>query len=151
MTCIFRIVVLFFATILASAVMAENNAYTNHAGNVVCGNVVSLTKSNVTFTNTIEGIEFSVPLSIFPKSEQRRISVDGGQVLVPQRIKNIVAASKKQIERSQGRANMGLCSEEEAHTVKTNTYNSLNVFLQKSVEKGEITQKEKSILLKDLF
>ena len=151
MVYIYRVVALCFAMFFASVAMAENNTYTNHAGNVVVGNVVSVTKTNVTFTNTLEGVEFSVPLSIFPKNEQRRISAEGGQALVPQRIKNIVAASKKQIERSQGRANMGLCSEEESHTVKTNTYNSVKIFLQKSVEKGEITPNEKRILLKELF
>ena len=60
------------------------NSYTNHAGNVVSGDVVALDARTATISNAMESV--ALPLSIFPADEQRRIAADflllqgGGQV-----------------------------------------------------------------------
>jgi hypothetical protein len=53
----------------AFSAFAEN-AYTNHAGNVVSGVVVALDARTTTISNAMETM--TLPLSIFPESEQRR-------------------------------------------------------------------------------
>lgn len=126
---------------------SSGNSYTNHAGDVVYGSVLSLTKTEVTFTNTIEQSLLSVPLSVFPLNEQRRICADGGVAAVPQKIKNVVAAAEKQVARSKGRASKGLCSKEDALAAQSKTISSLKFFLENAVKKGEISEKEMNILL----
>ena len=50
------------------------NSYTNHAGNVVSGDVVALDARTATISNAMESV--ALPLSIFPADEQRRIAAD---------------------------------------------------------------------------
>ena len=64
------------AVILAFVVFSAyaEEAYTNHAGNVVSGVVVALDARTTTISNAMETVK--LPLSIFPESEQRRIVAD---------------------------------------------------------------------------
>ena len=59
---------------IAPAAMAEQPAYTNHAGNVVAGVVVALDARTATISNAAETA--TLPLSIFPEAEQRRLAAE---------------------------------------------------------------------------
>ena len=54
------------------------------------------------------------PLSIFPKSEQRRIAADFGQPRVPVAVRRAIAGAEKAMSRSRKRAENGLCTKEES-------------------------------------
>ena len=95
-------------------------AYTNHAGNVISGVVVALDARSATISNAMETV--SLPLSIFPESEQRRIAADflllqgGGkvsQLRIPPDVKRAVEGAEKSMARSRKRAAMGLCTHAE--------------------------------------
>ena len=79
-----------FAEALASVASAEG-AYTNHAGNVVSGVVVALDARTTTISNATEAL--TLPLSIFPTNEQRRIAADFGQPRVPVAVKRAIAGA----------------------------------------------------------
>ncbi|MBQ7189851.1 MAG: hypothetical protein IJR99_10590 [Kiritimatiellae bacterium] len=57
------------AMILAAIALSSRaeNAYTNHAGNVVSESVIALDAYTVTISNAMETL--NLPLSIFPESE----------------------------------------------------------------------------------
>ena len=88
------------------------NSYTNHAGNVVSGDVVALDARTATISNAMESV--ALPLSIFPADEQRRIAADfvlgaGGAgaielLRVPAEVKRAVSGAEKSIARSRKRA-----------------------------------------------
>ena len=152
----------------ALSVHAEN-AYTNHAGNVVAGWPVKLTQKDVTLvegvaTNgcqlTTNGSSLSTtnayPLSIFPESEQRRIAADfllrqgsGGQVgllRVPVAVKRAITGAEKAMARSRRRAEKGLCTKEESEAFCAKSESALKSYLDKQVKEGTITPAERKAL-----
>ena len=104
-----------FATpwaIVAMATVARADShqggYTNHAGNVIAGWPVALTKTHVSLseegrgkseetsslpapTSSLQPPRSSLyPLSIFPESEQRRIAADFGTPRLPPAVKRAI-------------------------------------------------------------
>ncbi len=141
--------------VLASALPARaENAYTNHAGNVVSGVVVALDARTTTISNAIEVA--ALPLSIFPTNEQRRIAADfvlgaggAGQIellRVPAEVKRAVSGAEKAIARSRKRAEKGLCTQEESDAFCAQSAAALRSYLDKQVESGVITPAERKAL-----
>ena len=120
------------------------NAYTNHAGNVVSGVVVALDARTVTISNATETAK--LPLSIFPESEQRRIAADAGQPRVPVAVKRAIAGAEKAMARSRKRAEKGLCTKEESEAFCAKSETALRSYLDKQVESGTITPAERKAL-----
>ena len=142
----------------ALSVHAEN-AYTNHAGNVVAGWPVKLTQKDVTLvegvaTNgcqlTTNGSSLSTtnayPLSIFPESEQRRIAADFGQPRVPVAVKRAITGAEKAMARSRRRAEKGLCTKEESDDFCAKSEAALKNYLDKQVKEGVITPAERKAI-----
>ena len=137
----------------ALSVHAEN-AYTNHAGNVVTGTVIALDARTTTISNATERLE--LPLSIFPASEQRRIATDfllgqgsGEQVgllRVPVAVKRAIAGADKAMARSRKRAEKGLCTKEESEAFCAKSESALKSYLDKQVKEGTITPAERKAL-----
>ena len=137
----------------AFSAFAEN-AYTNHAGNVVSGVVVALDARTTTISNAMETV--NLPLSIFPESEQRRIAADfllrqgsGGQVgllRIPVAVKRAIAGAEKAMARSRKRAEKGLCSKEESEAFCAKSEAALKSYLDKQVKEGVITPAERKAL-----
>ena len=162
---------------LILAVMAfsgyAENAYTNHAGNVVSGWPVKLTSTQVVLVETALCSQSSptnsqlttynsqlsttntYPLSIFPEPEQRRIAADfvlnhpeaGIDVLrVPAAVKRAIAGADKAMARSRKRAEKGLCTQEESDDFCERSKSALKSYLDKQVESGAITPAERKAL-----
>ena len=138
--------------IFAPCARAEN-AYTNHAGNVVSGFVVALDARTTTISNATETA--ALPLSIFPEPEQRRIAADfvlqhgGGQVellRVPPAVKRAVAGAERAMARSRKRAEKGLCSKEESDAFCAESEAALGAYLDKQMQSGTITPAERTAL-----
>ena len=120
------------------------NAYTNHAGNVVSGVVIALDARTVTISNATETVK--LPLSIFPESEQRRIAADFGQPRVPVAVKRAIAGAEKAMARSRKRAEKGLCTKEESEEFCEKSASALRNYLDKQVKSGAITPAERKAL-----
>ena len=137
----------------ASSAFAEN-AYTNHAGNVVSGVVVALDARTTTISNATEAL--TLPLSIFPTNEQRRIAADfllrqgsGGQVgllRIPDAVKRAISGADKAMKRSRKRAEKGLCTKEESDEFCAKSAAALKSYLDKQVKEGVITPAERKAL-----
>ena len=127
----------------AFSAFAEN-AYTNHAGNVVSGVVVALDARTTTISNAMETV--NLPLSIFPESEQRRIAADFGQPRVPVAVKRAVSGAEKAMARSRKRAEKGLCTKEESDAFCAKSEAALKSYLDKQVSEGLITPDERKAL-----
>ena len=138
---------------VAFSACAEN-AYTNHAGNVVSGVVVALDARTTTISNATEAL--TLPLSIFPTNEQRRIAADfllrqgsGGQVgllRVPVAVKRAITGAEKAMARSRKRAEKGLCTKEESDDFCAKSAAALKSYLDKQVKEGVITPAERKAL-----
>ena len=129
------------------------NSYTNHAGNVVSGDVVALDARTATISNAMESV--ALPLSIFPADEQRRIAADfvlrqgGGQVSqlrIPPAVKRAIEGAEKAMARSRKRAEKGLCTKEESDAFCEKSEAALRSYLDKQVEGGVITPAERIAL-----
>ena len=142
---------------LMLAVMAfsgyAENAYTNHAGNVVSGTVVALDARTTAISNATETA--TLPLSIFPELEQRRIAADYvlghpeagiAALRVPAAVKRAIAGAEKAIARSRKRAEKGLCTKEESDAVCEKSESALRSYLDRQVEAGVITPAERKAL-----
>ena len=129
---------------IVPAARAEQPAYTNHAGNVVSGVVVALDARTATISNAAETV--TLPLSIFPEAEQRRIAADFGQPRVPAAVRRAVEGAEKAIARSRKRAEKGLCPQEESDAFCDKTKAALRSYLDKQVEAGAITPAERTAL-----
>lgn len=127
----------------AFSAFAEN-AYTNHAGNVVSGVVVALDARTTTISNAMETV--NLPLSIFPESEQRRIAADFGQPRVPVPVKRAVSGAERAMARSRKRAEKGLCTKEESDAFCAKSEAALKSYLDKQVSEGLITPDERKAL-----
>ena len=156
------------AEALASVASAEG-AYTNHAGNVVSGVVVALDARTTTISNATEAL--TLPLSIFPATEQRRIAADfllrqgshlcqgyggqaGGQVgllRIPVAVKRAITGAEKAMARSRKRAAKGLCSQEESDAFCEKSEAALRSYLDKQVESGTLTPAERTALDRSRF
>ena len=151
--------------ILATFFFAHaENAYTNHAGNVVSGWPVKLTSTQVALVETALCPQSSptnsqlttynsqlsttntYPLSIFPESEQRRIAADFGQPRVPVAVKRAITGADKAMARSRKRAEKGLCTKEESDDFCMKSAAALKSYLDKRVEEGVITPAERKAL-----
>ena len=134
-----------YVLLTALSVHAEN-AYTNHAGNVVSGWPVKLTATHVVLSEGTTQTTNHYPLSIFPKSEQRRIAADFGQPRVPAAVKRAIAGAEKAMARSRKRAENGLCTKEESDAFCAKSAAALKRYLDKQVETGAITPAERKAL-----
>lgn len=133
---------------------AAQPAYTNHAGNAVSGVVVALDARTATISNATETA--TLPLSIFPEPEQRRIAADflirqgaGGQVgllRVPVAVKRAIAGAEKAMARSRKRAEKGFCTKEESEAFCRKSEAALKAYLDRQVESGAITPAERKVL-----
>jgi hypothetical protein len=129
------------------------NSSTNHAGNVVSGDVVALDARTATISNAMESV--ALPLSIFPEPEQRRIAADfvlgqgGGKVgllRIPPDVKRAVEGAEKSMARSRKRAAKGLCTQEESEQFCAESEAALRSYLDKQMESGTITPAERMAL-----
>ena len=152
--------------ILATFLSAHaENAYTNHAGNVVSGWPVELTATQVVLsecastTNALgtkhQAIGTTYPLSIFPTNEQRRIAADYvfghpeagiAALRVPTAVKRAIAGADKAMARSRKRAEKGLCTKEESDAFCVKSEAALKSYLDKQVKDGVITPAERKAL-----
>ena len=147
--------------LFAAPAFAEN-AYTNHAGNVVAGWPVKLTATHVTLAEGVSApqrpppnsqfstlnSQFSTtyPLSIFPESERRRIAADFGQPRIPVAVRRAIAGAEKAMARSRKRAEKGLCTQEESDDFCEKSQAALKSYLDRQVESGAITPAERQAL-----
>ena len=134
-----------YVLLTALSVHAEN-AYTNHAGNVVSGWPVKLTATHVVLSEGTTQTTNHYPLSIFPKSEQRRIAADFGQPRVPVAVKRAVTGAEKAMARSRKRAEKGLCTKEESEAFCAKSAAALKSYLDKQVQSGVLTPAERKAL-----
>lgn len=125
-------------------VPAQHPAYTNHAGNVVPGVVIALDDRTATFSNSTETL--TLPLSIFPESEQRRLAADYGAPRIPESVRRAVAGAERAIARSRQRAAKGLCPPEESADFRARTAAALAAYLDQQVESGILTPAERAAL-----
>lgn len=128
-------------------------AYTNHAGIAVSGTPVALTKTQVTLETGERKIRESLPLSVFPASEQRRIAADYAAATgdlaalrIPQDIRRALAANEQAIRRSEKRAAKKLCTEEESRAFIEKTRAARKAYLDKAVESGRLIRSERRVL-----
>ena len=119
-------------------------AYTNHAGNTVSGVVVALDARTATFSNGTETV--TLPLSIFPESEQRRLAADFGTPRVPVVVRQAVVGAEKAMARSRKRAELGLCTKEESVTFCAKSEAALRTYLDAQLQSGTITPAERQAL-----
>ena len=160
--CCLAATLLAFAAILPLSARADN-AYTNHAGNVVSGWPVKLTSTQVvlseydqSLTTNHYPLTTTYPLSIFPEPEQRRIAADfllrqgyGGQVdllRIPVAVKRAITGAEKAMARSRKRAEKGLCTKEESEAFCAKSESALKSYLDKQVSSGTITPAERKAL-----
>ncbi len=133
------------ATVIILALCAlsarAENAYTNHAGNVVSGVVVALDARTATISNEMETVK--LPLSIFPESERRRIVADFGEPRLPPAVRRAIDGAEKAMARSRKRAEKGLCTKEESDAFCAESEAALRSYLDKQVESGVITPAER--------
>ena len=122
----------------------STGSYTNHAGNTVSGVVVALDARTATFSNATEIL--TLPLSIFPESEQRRLAADFGTPRVPEAILRAIAGAERAIARSRKRAEKGLCTSEESAAFCAKTEAALHTYLDNQLESGTITPAERQSL-----
>ena len=134
-----------YVLLTALSVHAEN-AYTNHAGNLVSGWPVKLTATHVVLSEGATQTTNHYPLSIFPKSEQRRIAADFGQPRVPVAVRRAIAGAEKAMARSRKRAEKGLCTQEASDAFCAKSAAALKSYLDKQVEEGVLTPAERKAL-----
>ena len=129
------------------------NSYTNHAGHPVPGIPVALDSRTVTLSNAAESL--TLPLSIFPEEERRRIAADyvaahpdvsPTALLVPEPVRQAIAAGEKAIRRSRLRASKGLCTPEESASFCSRTESSLRAYLDAQLTSGLLTPSERTAL-----
>lgn len=119
-------------------------SYTNHAGNIISGVVVALDARTATLSNAEETV--TLPLSIFPESEQRRLAADFGTPRVPEQVLRAVTGAERAIARSRQRAEKGLCTHEESDVFCAKSAAVLKNYLDNQLELGTITSAERKAL-----
>ena len=135
------------------ATLQPFNSYTNHAGHAVSGVPVALDARTVTLSNETEVV--TVPLSIFPETERRRLAADfvildpsagPSALLVPEPVRQAIAAGEKAIRRSRLRAEKGLCTREESDAFCAQTSAALRTYLDAQLNAGAILPAEREAL-----
>ena len=170
----FLIFALSYSNILTLHSVPVQQGYTNHAGNVIAGFPVALTKTHVSLSDEVGGKSEEVSpdsplpaprstlpaprsslysprsslysLSIFPESEQRRIAADFGEPRLPVEVKRAIAGAEKAMARSRKRAEKGLCTKEESEAFCAKSQTALRTYLDKQVESGAITPAERKAI-----
>ena len=152
--------IILLAFTLSSSSLLAQQGYTNHAGNVIAGWPVSLTKTQVCLSLELgakreEDFQTSVhqpprsslyPLSIFPESEQRRIAADFGTPRLPPAVRRAIDGVEKAMARSRKRAEKGLCTKEESEAFCAKSSAALRTYLDTQVESGTITPAERKAI-----
>jgi hypothetical protein len=110
----------------------------------VAGVVVALDARTATFSNAAETV--TLPLSIFPESEQRRLAADFGEPRVPIAVKRAVEGAEKAMARSRKRAELGLCTKEESDAFCAKSESALKTYLDNQLSSGAITPAERAAL-----
>ena len=138
---------------LALPARAEQPAYTNHAGYAVSGIVIALDATTTTISNETESV--TVPLSIFPETERRRLAAyyvlthpEAGvsALLVPEEVRRAVDANAKAIRRSRLRAEKGLCTQEESDEFCASARAALDAWLDEKEKAGVLLPSERNAL-----
>ncbi len=138
---------------LALPARAERPAYTNHAGYAVSGVVIALDATTTTISNETESV--TVPLSIFPETERRRLAADYvlthpeagvSALLVPEEVRRAVDANAKAIRRSRLRAEKGLCTQEESDDFCASARAALDAWLDEKEKAGVLLPSERNAL-----
>ena len=136
----------------AQAAHAEP-AYTNHAGYAVSGVVVALDARSTMISNAAESV--SVPLSIFPETERRRIAADyvlghpeagACALLIPDDVRKAVEANAKALRRARLRAEKGLCTKEESDAFRATSAAALDAFLDEKEKSGLLLPAERKAI-----
>jgi hypothetical protein len=147
------IVLILLSSALALSARAEAGSYTNHAGYAVSGVVIALDATMTTISNETESV--SVPLSIFPEAERRRLAADYvlahpeagvSALLVPEEIRRAVDANAKAIRRSRLRAEKGLCTQEESDSFCSSARAALDAWLDEKEKAGVLLPAERRAL-----
>ena len=131
---------------------SHQGGYTNHAGNVIAGWPVSLTKTHVTLgtqgQETGDARRVSYPLSIFPPSERRRIAADFGEPILPRKVANAEAGVRREVRRALKRGEKGLIGKDEAEKNASDLRAAFRMYLDASARDGVITETEKRAVMR---
>ena len=146
---------------------SHQGGYTNHAGNVIAGWPVALTKTQV---RLVSGSGFQVsgapgseagtqstrhqapsttyPLSIFPQGERRRIAADFGEPILPRKVANAEAGVQREVRRALKRGEKGLIGKDEAEKNAGDLRGAFRMYLDASARDGVITESEKRAVMR---
>lgn len=142
---------LVFLFLLPLASLAD--AYTNHADIVVSGVPVALNAKAVSLSNAFETV--TVPLSIFPERERRRLVADYVRLhpevgvealLIPRDIRRAVEGNASSVRRSQNRAAKDLCTKEESAEYCAKARAALKRYLDRQMSEGRLLPAERALL-----
>lgn len=92
---------------------APPQSYTNHAGHVLVGALVSADAKNATF-RLPGGATRTLPLSIFPPAERERIGISSGTLQPPQAVAEALERCRLSLQRIDVLVRVGQQSEESA-------------------------------------
>ena len=155
---------------------SHQGGYTNHAGNVIAGWPVALTKTHVSLSEEGRGKSEEVspdsslpaprsslpaptsslqpprstlyPLSIFPQSERRRIAADFGEPILPRKVANAEAGVQREVRRALKRGEKGLIGKDEAEKNASDLRAAFGMYLDASARDGVITETEKRAVMR---
>ena len=152
---------------------SHQGGYTNHAGNVIAGWPVALTKTHVALslelrawseegggkseeTSSLPAPTSSLqtprstlyPLSIFPPSERRRIAADFGEPILPRKVANAEAGVQREVRRALKRGEKGLIGKDEAEKNAGDLRAAFGMYLDASARDGVITESEKRAVMR---
>ena len=145
---------------------SHQGGYTNHAGNVIAGWPVALTKTHVSLseegrgkseeTSSLPAPTSSLqtprstlyPLSIFPPSERRRIAADFGEPILPRKVANAEAGVQREVRRALKRGEKGLIGKDEAEKNASDLRAAFGMYLDASARDGVITETEKRAVMR---
>lgn len=122
-------------------------AYTNHAGNVIAGAPVALSRTDVVL-QAANGRRDSYALSVFPTNEQRRICADFGQPLLPPSVAAAERGFQKMYRRALRRAEKGLVAKDAAEDSAARFGAAFRNYLESSEKGGLISARERAAVLK---
>ena len=126
-------------------------AYTNHAGEVIVGRVVSIQDREVTLFTSPTSETLHLPLSIFPKAEQRRICAHTAKPRLPEDIRSAYEGYRNMVSRSQSRAAAGLCTKAESDQIVRRATAVFTLYLNRSLQSGKILPEEEKRLRDSLI
>ena len=128
---------------------SHQGGYTNHAGNVIAGWPVSLTKTHVALSSSLQTPRSTLyPLSIFPPSERRRIAADFGEPILPRKVANAEAGVRREVRRALKRGEKGLIGKDEAEKNANDLRAAFRMYLDASARDGVITETEKRAVMR---